>query len=278
LAVDASLDLLMRWSLPAQAIYVSDATAAGEDPIDLMPVERRVTKLTSLRMINLGLLGLVIVLSLAAIAIPILQKRQVVVAMLPMVENAKQQATTTDALRREWDGRSAEYNFVLDKKQSIPPVVVQLDELARLLPDDTWVQQFDLRGKELQIQGETASSSKLIALVESARMMSDASFRSPLTKGSLPNSERFHLAAVVKPLQAVAPVAAATAPVPGSPAAPASAPAPAQTVAPGAAQAPQPAQPNKPDVKPNPAPPIPNQLVPPPVLPIKPSPNREMTL
>jgi hypothetical protein len=124
----------------------------------------------------------------------------VAIALAPKVEQAKLQATATDALRREWDKLSTEYNFVLEKKRAVPPLVMQLDELSRLLTDDTWVQQFDLKGKELQIQGETASSSKLIALVESSKMLSEASFRSPLTKGQAPNSERFHLGGEVKPL------------------------------------------------------------------------------
>ncbi len=210
-AIDGALDLLARWGVPAQAIYANGACASADDLIDLMPVERRVAKSTVLHLINLGLLLLAATLALAAIGLPIFQKRQAVIALMPVVEHAKQQAAAADALRREWEKLSGEYNFVLEKKQSTPPIVLQLDELSRLLPDDTWVQQFDLKGKEVQVQGETASSSKLIPLFESAKTLRDASFRSPVTKGSLPSSERFHLAAEVKPLPAGT-LTAATAP------------------------------------------------------------------
>lgn len=288
-AVDASLDLLMRWGLPAQAVYVSSMTVAGEDPIDLMPVERRVTKPTALRMINLGLLWLVVVLGLAAIAVPIWQKRQLTIAMLPLVESAKVQATATDALRRDWEKLSAEYNFVLDKKQAIPPVVVQLDELSRLLPDDTWVQQFDLRGKELQIQGETASTSKLISLVETAKILRDAKQQAAVTKGLTPNSERFILAAEVKPLPVSATSVAPSTPTPASaPKVAVPPPQPNAKLEPGkaataATAAPvslpgQPVQPAKVDAKPAPAIPAPsNAAVPMPGTPVKPAPPGSKT-
>ena len=208
--MDGSLDLLERWGAPANAAYVAIAVPNG-DAINLMPAERNTTQPSKLRGINPGLLLLTLTLAMAAITIPIWQKRQAVIALLPIVDRAKQQARETDALRREQERLAAEFNFMLDKKQAVPPLVILLDELSRLLPDDTWVQQFNLKGKELQIQGETGSSSKLIALIESTRILHDANFRSPLTKGNMPNSERYHLMAAITTV----PTAGIVAPAPG---------------------------------------------------------------
>ena len=210
--MDNSLDLLERWGAPANAAYVASIAVPDGDAINLMPTERNAaTQPSKLRGVNPGLLLLTLLLAMAAITIPIWQKRQAVIALLPIVDRAKQQARETDALRREQERLAAEFNFMLDKKQAVPPLVILLDELSRLLPDDTWVQQFNLKGKELQIQGETGSSSKLIALIESTRILHDANFRSPLTKGNMPNSERYHLAAEIKAV----PAAAVIAPTPG---------------------------------------------------------------
>ena len=206
--VDSSLDLLERWGAPVNAVYVAGIAVPNGDAINLMPAERSPIQPSKLRGTNSGLLLLTLILAMTAITIPIWQKRQAVIALLPIVDRAKQQARETDALRREQERLAAEFNFMLDKKQAVPPLVILLDELSRLLPDDTWVQQFNLKGKELQIQGETGSSSKLIALIESARILHDANFRSPLTKGNMPNSERYHLAAEIK-TPAVAVIASA---------------------------------------------------------------------
>ena len=59
----------------------------------------------------------------------------------------------------------ADYNFLLTKKQGTPPTLAYVEEVSRLLPDNTWLQQLEIKmaGKvrELQIIGETASSSRL---------------------------------------------------------------------------------------------------------------------
>ncbi|RFC35411.1 MAG: general secretion pathway protein L [Candidatus Nitrotoga sp. LAW] len=208
-AMDSSLDLLERWGTPANAAYVASIAVPDGDAINLMPAERNATQPSKLCGVNSGLLLLTLLLAMAAITIPIWQKRQAVIALLPIVDRAKQQARETDVLRREQERLAAEFNFMLDKKQAVPPLIILLDELSRLLPDDTWVQQFNLKGKELQIQGETGSSSKLIALIESARILHDANFRSPLTKGNMPNSERYHLAAEIKAVPTAGVIASA---------------------------------------------------------------------
>lgn len=197
-AVDSSLQLLTDWGASVQAVYVADTAISDDDPFDLMPTQRRVAKSPRQRWVKLIVWPLTLILAVAAIGIPIWQKREAVILLMPIVERAKSQATATEVLRREQEKLTAEYNYVLDKKKESPPVVALLDELSRLLPDDTWVQQLTLKGKELQIQGETASSSKLIALIENSKFLHNANFRSPLTKGYKPNSERYHLAADVK--------------------------------------------------------------------------------
>ncbi|MCE9550770.1 MAG: PilN domain-containing protein [Betaproteobacteria bacterium] len=207
--MDGSLDLLEHWGASANAAYVASVAPNGDD-INLMPAERNTAQTSKLRAINPGLLLLTLTLAMAAITIPIWQKREAVIALLPIVDRAKQQARETDVLRREQERLAAEYNFMLDKKQAVPPLVILLEELSRLLPDDTWVQQLNLKGKELQIQGETGSSSKLIALIESTRILHDANFRSPLTKGNMPNSERYHLVAEIKTVPATGIVAPAS--------------------------------------------------------------------
>ncbi len=203
-AVDGSVELLARLGIPVRAIYVSDPENGDDGNINLMPNSRRATEPSGLGKLNLTLFLLTLVLALAAILIPVWQKRQASIALIPLVDRAKQQAMATEALRQKQEKLAAEFNLMLNKKQEVPPVIVVLDELSALLPDDTWVQQFNLKGKELQIQGETASSSRLITLIESSRIFHNSSFRSPLTKGSTPNSERYQLVAEVKPLTVAA--------------------------------------------------------------------------
>ncbi|HXJ79648.1 MAG TPA: PilN domain-containing protein, partial [Candidatus Methylomirabilis sp.] len=77
------------------------------------------------------------------------------------------------------------------------------EELTRLLPDNTWVQQFDVKNvgkvREVQISGETASSSKLIEILEGSTLLQNAAFRGTVTRGQTQGTERFLIAAEVRP-------------------------------------------------------------------------------
>ncbi|MHB9101812.1 MAG: type II secretion system protein GspL [Sulfuricella sp.] len=198
--IDEPLRQLAAWGAQVTAVLVAD-DVTEDIPSDLLPAgQRQKGKDTRPSRRNIALASGAVVLLCVALALPIWQKRETVLALHPLLGKAYQQAARAEDLRRQLEALMAEYNYLLDKKRESPPVVAVLDDVTRVLPDDTWVQQFDLKGKEMQIQGETASSSKLAGLFEQAKTLHDASFRAPLTKGQGANSERFQLAAETRPL------------------------------------------------------------------------------
>ncbi len=214
-AVDRAVTQLGALGVTPVAVAIAEQNVLNEF-FNLLPRTRRPQTDSLLGRRNAGLLALVLVLAMGALLLPIVIKREAVLQLMPVVERAKNAAEATDDLHRKLDALAAQHNFLLEKKQSSPVLVVLFDELTRILPDDTWVQQFDLKGKELQVMGETGSSSKLIGLMEQSKILHDTNFRSPLTKGQNPSSERFHLGAEVKPLPVG--VTSAAPPPPGGPA------------------------------------------------------------
>ncbi|MGZ6868922.1 MAG: PilN domain-containing protein, partial [Frankiaceae bacterium] len=78
-----------------------------------------------------------------------------------------------------------------------------IEEMTRLLPDNTWVQQFELKtvGKtrEVQVTGETSSSSKLIEILEGSTLLRNATPRGTEVRGALPNTVRFQIGAETRP-------------------------------------------------------------------------------
>ncbi len=198
----------------------------------------------------------------AVLAFPLWQKRQQVLEAQPIAAQAERDAADADKLLREINLRLNQYNFLPAKRHTTPLAIQVLDEVTKVLPDDGWVQNFDLKTtraanatsggqttytvtRELQLQGEIEASSKLIPLFEKSPLFSQPQFKSPLTKLNYPgqnvNGDRFHVAMEVKTgsLPAVVPVQAViTAPPPPPPAAttaaPAGAPAAAKAGAPAA--------------------------------------------
>ena len=224
--VDASIKTLNDWGTTVRAVIAEETLFPGQ-LVNMLPVEQGKTPSMMLQGFNPWLVGLVVVLALAAMTVPLLIKREAVVQLLPWLEKGKTAAETADTLRRDLEAKVDEHNYLLEKRQMLPPVIIALEELTRILPDDTWVQQLDIKGKELQIQGETASSVRLIGLFEQSGTFHDASFRSPLTKGQTSGSERYQLALQMRPMAtrpagALAAVSPTAQPVPVAMQAPAS--------------------------------------------------------
>lgn len=220
--IDSAIKLLAERGTQVHAVFAEELLSKGQ-LINLLP--HRLTNLPSplKQGANPWLLMLVGGLLLAALAMPLLIKREAVIQLLPWVDKGKVAAEAVDVMRRELEGRIGQHNFVLERRQATPPVIQVLEELTRVLPDDTWVQTIDLKGKELQIQGETASSVRLIGLFEQSPLFKDASFRSPLTKGQSSGSERYQMSLQIRPTSF--PESAASAPPPLAPATIASQPA-----------------------------------------------------
>jgi general secretion pathway protein L len=192
----------------------------------------------------LGLLGV------TALVLPIYQKRAQVIELQPQVNIAVQQAQAADVLHQELDRAQAEYNFVLQKRYATPTSLQLLSEVTRILPDDTWLQSFELRttskNREVQLQGETGVAGKMIELFEQSPLLTGASFKSPVTQAPGSQASRFHLGMDVKEAPppalralaqaaepaAPAPVVAPGTPVPTPVAAPGT-PVPAPAAAPG---------------------------------------------
>lgn len=177
--------------------------ASAPTPLNLLPPEMRDRPATSsLTILTRSLAACAAALVLAALVYPLWIKREAVIALHPRLESAKAGADVAERVAKEVERLAAEHNFVLARKQGQQPVVALLEDLSRLLPDTTWVQQLDvktgLKSREVQIAGETGSSSQLIEVLEKSGIFSNAGFKSPLTKGVTPGTERFLLAAEVK--------------------------------------------------------------------------------
>ena len=196
----------------------------------------------------------------AAVFVPLVQKREYAIALTALTAEAAQQAGVADKLRQQLERMQSDYNFILAKKYAYPSAVRVLDEVTKVLPDDTWLTQFEVksggRGKETQrdiyLRGESVNAGRLIALLEDSKLVEGVTPRSPTTKIQGSSGEIFDLGARLRGQPSPASVALSldaprAAAVPGASAAPttaspAAAPA-AAAPAPGIAAAPVPVAP-----------------------------------
>jgi general secretion pathway protein L len=167
--------------------------------VNLLPEQGRKPTPVTARRVNTLLAVLALLLLISAVFLPIWHKRQVIKTLEPELQAAAQQASEVRRLREEVELLQAGSRFLIEKKQSSLLVVQVMNEITRILPDDTWINRLDISGAEVQLQGQSTAAAALIPLIESSSILRNARFRSPVTQVARSNAERFHLSADIVP-------------------------------------------------------------------------------
>ena len=162
-------------------------------PVNLYPAGNRNRSSVRTRYINLALGTLALVLLAGAIALPLLQKKELIRSLEAKLATTSEQARLALRLRQEVERLTVDSRYLVEKKQARPLTLELISELTHLLPDDTWITRFVINGAEIQIQGQSDSAANLIPLVESSPSLHQARFRSPVTKAPRTQKERFQI-------------------------------------------------------------------------------------
>ena len=195
--VDETLARLDDWGVKTHAVVVRDELEGSGDCLDLLPPNLRPKPSRRRYWLYAGMAATTLVLLAVLLAIPLWQKRETVIALEPILAVAQRQADAVNALKQEQERLLAEYNFPIEHKFATPAKVALLEEVTRILPDNTWLQQLNVRGTEVSMQGNTTASAKLIGLFEESTLLENANFTSPLVKVQ-GGEERFQLAATLR--------------------------------------------------------------------------------
>ena len=85
---------------------------------------------------------------------------------------------------------------LLRRKLNEPPTVIVLEALSRALPDDSYLTNFQLSGRRLEIQGVSRGSAQLVEILEETKPFQRVRF-SAATTPAAEGGEEFHLEAEV---------------------------------------------------------------------------------
>jgi len=159
-------------------------------------------------------LGLLVAAVLFATALPLWQKRGYAIALQQQAMQGRAAADASNALREQLERLTGEYNFALSRKYAFPSALQSVEDLSKLLPDDTWLTQLEVKNqakgkdakREIVVRGESANAGRLISLFEESNLFTDAAPRSPTTKIQPGPGEIFDVGAQLKPLPPPIPV------------------------------------------------------------------------
>ena len=146
---------------------------------------------------NRGLLLLNLVL-LVALGATLLWSRAARVERLEtQVETARLQADVAVRLRRKVQKLEQEASFLLDRKRGIRPMLTLLDELSRILPDGTWLEEARLAPREIRLYGLSSQATTLISEIENSPLFEQVTFQAPVVQDERSGGERFQISAQI---------------------------------------------------------------------------------
>lgn len=196
-SVRSALQLTRRLGVTLHAIGIADARVSTPD-IDapnLLPAELRPPRHSRRQRLDAALAVLATMLLAVNIAIPYWHQAQRLALLAGERDHAHAAAEAAFSVRDRRDALLASLQRIREHRQTTPSALWVLDELSARLPDDTWLQRFEMKNGRIDLQGESAAASPLLRLLQDSPLFDEVSFSSPVTQDPHTGQERFQIAA-----------------------------------------------------------------------------------
>jgi len=139
-----------------------------------------------------ALLGLALLVGLGLVMAQSLILRERTVSVLQEEANQlRSDARRVIQLQQELEDSLLAANYLARKRAAQPPVIELLDEITRILPDDVWLQQFQLMGSELRIQGQADGSQRIVGLLADSDLLESPEIMGSISIDPRSGQERF---------------------------------------------------------------------------------------
>lgn len=190
--IDATVRSLTSIGIPVDFVTTISELSATQPRFNLLsnhnpPHRQRGIKL------NVGLAIFGLLLGGAALYLTLDNDRRYATALSTKVEHLRNEARIASRLRSEIESEQRSVNYVLNLKRDNDPVIKILNDLTRLLPDDSWVSRFTYKGGQIQIVVHAPESASIVGLVEGSDRFSSAKMMTAVRKDKDANRERFTL-------------------------------------------------------------------------------------
>jgi len=185
--------------------HIVDAISAdnGAEParsgFNLLPPERQRVHVNRRARLNWALSLTAVVILALVMGLSIQLRVNGVEQLRAEADSMRNQAESVMALQRELDDALDAANFLADHRRGQPVVMHVLDELTRVLPNDLWLQQVQIRDGEMIVQGSGNGSQRLVELINGSTLFSDTEIRGAVRIDPNTGQERFSAAATITP-------------------------------------------------------------------------------
>jgi len=81
----------------------------------------------------------------------------------------------------------------LAQVSSRPSAAAVTEEVARVLPDDAWLQELDVEDQTVTLRGTAQHATALLKTLSASPLFSNVQFEAPLTQGFSGNGQQFDI-------------------------------------------------------------------------------------
>ncbi|HWA90949.1 MAG TPA: PilN domain-containing protein [Rhizomicrobium sp.] len=169
----------------------------GDDPVPAdrrhFPIERSAWLRGVWRRWSVAILGCAaLAMLLAVLLAAYLRGAATLDALSDELLDTGARASRAEQLQHRIEHASKQLAFLSEQKRT-PPFAAILADIARILPDGSWLTGLDIQGGKIRIEGYSRSASDLIAVFDRSGRFANAQFAAPVTESATPGVERFDL-------------------------------------------------------------------------------------
>jgi len=187
-ALDTARETAAALRLRPARYDVVDPAGAGVVGVDLL---RRGGKfLRVMTSPNMMRLGLVLALLITLVVLPLIGQRHAAADGRSADEQARPAVEAAAAAEQEIREIERQRTFFKNARSAAISPLQVVDELARVLGDDTWIFEFRLNNGEASISGSSTAASSLLAALDASPLFSDARFSAALMQGDEPGDRK----------------------------------------------------------------------------------------
>lgn len=180
---------------PRGALELALAVASGRGirPLDLIPAALRPRRLTRFQWVSVGMAAATLVLSLAALVVPGFREQYRLETLNAEIRRFDREVRAVERVLGELERKRRFLATVATLEATALRPLPVLRDLTEVLPGDAWLTMMTLDTKGVELTGQAAQASVLIALLENSPRLERVEFASPVTRGR--DREQFRIRA-----------------------------------------------------------------------------------
>ena len=139
------------------------------------------------------------VLAIAAVVTPFVRQEITIASLEREINVNRAAAAEAESLRQEIDRLSGSAGFIESERDKAGRPLIVLSAATRLLPDDSYLTEMELRQRKVTLSGRSAGAARLIGALAAGGEFRNPGFSAPVTRLEALRAELFTINAEVGP-------------------------------------------------------------------------------